>query len=195
MNDDREETVQNIVKHEFNGIIAEHRTDPIFRRVLAIGALSCWHMYGFKGNQKVKEHALGQEDAQSIYWAFRNTGFLEALDALVYSEHSWGWTFHDLDLLEGLIGLVQTKLDYLPEVSRDPISWGARNIFKAFVAEVDSVNIRMTTIPCVCFHCIQGNPWLFIKNIKEIRTVRQESMRYLTENVHVDELEDKYEMK
>jgi len=71
----------------------------------------------------------------------------------------------------------------------------ALNIFKAFVAGVDSVNIRMTTIPCVCFHCIQGNPWLFIKNIKEIRTVRQESMRYLTENVHVDELEDKYEMK
>jgi len=195
MNTDRSEMVQIIVKHEFGGIIAEHRTDPIFRRVLAIGALSCWHMYGFKDKQKLKEHALGQEDAQSIYWAFRDTGFLKALDALVYSEHSWGWTFNDLDLLEGLIGLVQTKLDYMPEERKDPISWGALNIFKNFIAGIDSANVRMTVIPCVCFHCIRNKPWLFLKNLKEIRTVRQDSLRFLTEKVNVNEIVNMYEIK
>jgi len=195
MNDDRAEMVQIIVKHEFDGIITEHRTDPIFRRILAIGALSCWHMYGFKDNQKVKEYGLDRVDAQSIYWAFRNTGFLKALDALVYTEHSWGWTFHDLDLLEGLIGLVQSKLDYLPEESRDPISWGALNIFKNFVVGIDSANVRMTTIPCVCFHCIKSNAWIFLKNLKEIRRARNDYLKYLEDKVHLDEIDNIYELR
>ena len=193
MNVDRAEMVQIIVKQEFDGIIAEHRTDPILRRILAIGALSCWHMYGFKDKQKLKEHALGQEDAQSIYWAFRNTGFLKALDILVYTEHSWGWTFNDLDLLEGLIGLVQSKLDYLPEESRDPIAWGALNIFKNFIAGIDSANIGMTTIPCVCFHCIKNKPWIFFKNIREIKWTRKECIRNLDAMVPIEIIDSVYD--
>ena len=88
MNTDRSEMVQIIVKHDFGGIIAEHRTDPIFRRVLSIGALSCWHMYGFKDKQKLKEHALAKRTVVDLLRFV--TGFPKRSDALVYSEHSWG---------------------------------------------------------------------------------------------------------
>jgi len=175
----RKEMVEAIVKAEFEGICVDRPTDPLFRKILAAGAFTIWRMFGFIDHQLVKDVTLERADAQSIYWAFRNLGFLKAFDALAVSEHSWGWSFHDLDLLEGLITLVQSKLREMPEDQTDPNAWGALNIFKAFVVKMESINIMIGNIPCKCGHCVLRHPGTYFKNRKEIAKTRKEIERIL----------------
>ena len=189
----RADMVSKIIACEFEGIIAEHKTDDILRKVLAIGALSSWNMHGFVGNEKIQEHALDTKDAQSIYWAFRGAGFLKALDSLVYHEHSWGWSFHDLDLLEGLIGIVQSKLEDLPEDSKDERAWGALNIFKLFLTPIESLNVVMTSIPCMCISCVRKNVLLTITERGNIRDARKEAIEYLNAHVTAEDIANTYE--
>lgn len=191
--ENRQEMVKEIVAREFEGLCVDRPTNPLFRKILAIGALSRWQMYGFEEGVLIKDQCLDQKDAQSIYWAFRDTGFLKVLDALAYSEHSWGWTFHDLDLLEGLISLVQSKLQALSADSEDSNAWGALNLFKTFVSSVDSVNVLVSNVPCVCYHCIKKNFWLFLKNRKSILQTRRDIEKYLILNVTESDIQSTYD--
>lgn len=191
--DSRQEMVKEIVQKEFAGICVDRPADPIFRRTLAVGAFGCWQMYGFSKKDLIKKVFLDQKDAMSIYWAFRSTGFLKALDALATSEHSWGWSFYDLDLLEELISLVQSKLNGLPEEYSDSNAWGALNVFKTFLSGHNSINVMISNIPCVCAHCLIKNPGLYFKKRKEIRELRKNAEEILLANVTDKDIEETYE--
>lgn len=187
------EIAKAVTNSEFAGFTVGHDTEPLFRRVLAIGAFSCWQMIGFAGQKNVQNLVLAQEDAQSIYYAFRQSGFLQALDALVCEEHSWGWVFEDLDLLEELVTLVQSRIADAAIIPHDPRAWGALNLFKLFLADKDSVNVRLTDIPCVCSRCIRRNPWHFIRNIHSIIQSRMRVREILCTQISDDLVAGMYE--
>lgn len=187
------EMVQAIIAQQFEGIMPTHKTDRIFRKVLFCGAFKSWYMYGFSCEKNNEVRELDQEDARLIYSTFKKTGLLKALDAMVHKEHSWGWSFHDLDLLEGLIILAQNRLDSLEEEPANRSAWGALNLFKLFLKGKDSVNILLTEIPCTCWHCLSTSPLIFFKNAFSILRLRSQISSFLDQNIPDEEITSLYD--
>jgi len=185
--------VQAIIAQQFEGIMPTHKTDRIFRKVLFNGAVESWHMYGFSNEKNTGVRELNQEDARLIYSAFKKTGLLKALDALVHIEHSWGWSFHDLNLLEGLISLAQNRLDCLADEPGNRSAWGSLNLFKVFLCGKDSINIVLTNIPCACWQCLKSCPMVFFRNIFSILRQRSQISAVLDQNIPDEKIASLYD--